>query len=263
MTKGTKQLTYLPDRYIDFIKFVEDHEITVFSLEQVYQWIQKDPIYVQEMLQNLVRKELLFRLERGKYARYGFKNDKVIGTFLASGSAIGYWSAMNLHGFTEQIPNVVFVQTTKFKRDTSVFNVPYKFIHILPEKLFGITTAGYGNETFPVTDKEKTLHDCFGHPEYTPGYDTVIRMFYHGNFHPETLLKYGERLGNFSTMKRLAYLSELFKLPDFEAVRQQIASKINNRYTLIDPTGPDEGEFVMKWKIRLNISNEDLISMVE
>lgn len=263
MTKGTKRLTYFPDRYIDFIKFIEDHEITVFSLEQVYQWIQKDPIYVHEMLQNLVRKELLFRLERGKYARYGFKNDKVIGTFLASGSAIGYWSAMNHHGFTEQIPNVVFVQTGKFKRDTRVFNVPYKFIHVMPEKMFGITTTGYGNETFPITDEEKTLLDCFDHPELTPGYDTVVRIFSHERFHPETLLKYGEHLGNFSIMKRLSYLSELFEMPDFEFFRQKVASKMNSRYTLIDPTGPDEGVFVGKWKIRLNLSNDSLISMVE
>lgn len=263
MTKGTKRLTYLPDRYIDFLKFIEDHEITVFSLEQAYQWIQKDQVEVQEMLQNLTRKELLYRLERGKYARYGFKNDKVIGTFLAAGSAIGYWSAMNHHGFTEQIPNVVFVQTGKFKRDTHVFNVPYKFIHILPDKMFGITTTGYGNETFPITDKEKTLLDCFDHPEYTPGYDTVVRMFLHERFHPETLLNYGERLDNFSVMKRLAYLSELFEIPDFESFRQQVASRINNRYTLIDPTGPDEGAFAAKWRIRLNLPNESLIRMVE
>jgi len=263
MARGTKIYKRLPDKYLDFIKLMDDQEVSFFTIAQASKWTQQSNVEIQEMLQNLTKKGMIVRLERGKYARYGFRNDNIIGTFIAENSAIGYWSAMNLHGMTEQIPNIVFVQTPKLKRPATLFNVRYKFVHIQSKRLFGVTQFGYGNETYPVTDKEKTVLDCFDLPVYTPGYDTLIRMFYHGDLNPEVLINYGERLGNLSVMKRLAFLSELFEMPYYSRFRESITRRMNNRYTILDPTGPDEGEFIKTWKIRLNLSRSQLMDIIQ
>ncbi|MBL7111909.1 MAG: hypothetical protein ISS19_08215 [Bacteroidales bacterium] len=263
MVKGTKIYQRIPDRYLDFLKLLEDQEISVFSLDQACRWTHRSNSEMQEMLQNLSRKGMIERLERRKYARYGFRNDKVIGTFIADNSVIGYWSALNLHGMTEQIPNVVFVQSPRLKRPATIFNVRYRFVHILPEKIFGITQFGYGNEAFPVTDKEKTLLDCFNMPVYTAGYDTLILAFYHGDLQPGKLLDYGKRLGNLSVLKRLAFLSEVFRMSGYRPFRDTVASMLNDRYTPLDPMGPFEGEFVSTWKIRLNISRSQLLELIQ
>lgn len=70
-------------------------------------------------------------------------------------SAVAYWSALNLHGLTEQIPNIVYLQSIHSKRDKEVFGVRYKFVKVKPKKICGITTLGYGNGEFRITDTEK------------------------------------------------------------------------------------------------------------
>lgn len=215
------------------------------------------------MLQNLTRKGLLNRLERGKYCRYGFRNDKVIGTFIAGTGAIAYWSALNLHGMTEQIPNVVFVQLPRYKKPQVIFNVRYKFIHVLEKKFFGTTSTGYGNESFQVTDKEKTILDCFEMPLYSGGYDTLIRTFAKSDLNPDKVLEYGLRIGNLAVLKRLAFLSELFSLSNYRKFRKEISTLLKDRYSPLDPMGPFEGEFIPSWKIRLNIPRDQLINLIQ
>ena len=38
--------------------------------------------------------------------------------------------------------------------------------------------------------------------------------------------------------------------------------EVNQKYNLFDPAGRDEGEFVNTWRIRLNISREDILNIV-
>ena len=52
--------------------------------------------------------------EKGEYTLHEF----IIGSLLVKSSAIAYRSALNYHGFTEQIPNTVLVQTTVRKKKT-------------------------------------------------------------------------------------------------------------------------------------------------
>lgn len=50
------------------------------------------------------------------------------------------------------------------KNDKTVFHVPYQFIKIKEEKYVGVENAGYGNHAYLVTDREKTIVDCFDLP---------------------------------------------------------------------------------------------------
>ena len=49
-------------------------------------------------------------------------------------------TAMNIHGLTEQIPNVVYFQTTHAKQNKTIFGVQYRFIRVKKEKLIGFKT---------------------------------------------------------------------------------------------------------------------------
>ena len=49
----------------------------------------------------------------------------------------------------------------------------------------------------------------------------------------------------------------------FSRFREQVLKILNQRYTLIDPMGLNKGEFVSKWRIRLNISRNDLLGMIK
>src|SRR5690606_37170715 len=100
---------------------------------------------LSEILENLVNKELLVRIEKGKFCKQGFRDEFVIGTFVTENSAVAYWSALNLHGLTEQFSNTVFIQATHKKYDKSILGTSYQFVKIAPDKKLGIQHNGYGN----------------------------------------------------------------------------------------------------------------------
>ncbi len=246
-----------------FIKFIDDYELDIFTFNELISHQHLNIQNLQATLESLVSRAYLNRIEKGKYCRHNFRDEYVIGNYLANDGVIAYWSALNIHGLTEQFPNIVFVQTTKLKRDKSVFGVSYKFIKVKPEKICGITMLGYGNDVFRITDTEKTLLDCFDLPQYSGGYEELIRAFYHAKVSSTRLFEYGMKMGNLSVLKRLAFLSELFEMNGFSRFRKQVLKTINQRYTLIDPMGLDRGEFVNKWRIRLNISRYELLDMIK
>jgi len=240
-----------------------DNELSLASLDRIIQLTGKTYPELKNSLRILVRDGQLSMIEKGLYVVRNFRDPYVIGTAMFKESAVAYWSALNLHGLTEQIPNIVYLQSIHSKRDKEVFGVRYKFVKIKPEKICGITTLGYGNEEFRITDTEKTLLDCFDLPQYSGGYEELIRAFYHAKISSTRLFEYGMQIGNLSVLKRLAFLSELFEMKGFSRFREQVLKILNQKYTLIDPMGLDRGEFVSKWRIRLNISRDDLLGMIK
>ena len=122
----TKTLT-VPQ--MDFLKRLDEDELLLFTTDSIKEYIP-DTENVNGMIENLVQKGFLMRLERGKYCRSTFRDENVIGTFIVPDSAVAYWSALHLHGLTEQFPNTIFVQTTRKKNPVSIFGTSYQFIKI-------------------------------------------------------------------------------------------------------------------------------------
>jgi predicted transcriptional regulator of viral defense system len=180
---------------------------------------------------------------------------------MAQNSAIAYWSALNLHGLTEQFSNNIFVQTNKIKRNKSVFGTSYQFVKVANHKLGGYQTHGYGNNRFRLTNIEKTITDCFDVPQYSGGYTELIRAFSEAEMKSELLIEYSQQIKNISATKRIGFLAELLERKELNSFITHAKTIVNEKYTLFDPFGLGEGEFVNEWKLRLNISQEDILSI--
>src|ERR1700744_3708075 len=159
MAKSTYISQNLTQIQIDFLLMLDDYELDIFSLAEIKEQVKDKVENVNEILENLVDKKILSRIERGKYCRSNFRDANVIGCHLVSDGVIAYWSALNKHGLTEQFPNSMFIQTAKLKSDKTVFGVYYKFIKIASYKRTGISQEGYGNHSYRMTDIEKTITD--------------------------------------------------------------------------------------------------------
>lgn len=244
------------------MNLITDNELSIFNIDTLESISGKQYIDLKPILKRLVVNEQLSRIERGVYCVRNFRNPYVIANYLLKNSVIAYWSALNLHQLTEQIPNTVYSQSVVQKKNTKAFNVRYKFVQIQPYKLAGISQMGYGNEMFKITDIEKTLLDCFDLPQHSGGYEELIRAFYQAKINGSKLFTYGKQMDNLSILKRIAYLSELFEMAQLANFRIEVLKLVNNRYTLLDPMGKDIGEFNIKWRIRVNISQENLLSII-
>ena len=203
----------------------------------------------------------IHRIEKGKYVKGNFRNEYTIGNFLSGDGAIAYWTALNLHGLTEQFPNTIFVQTTMQKKPVTVFGVSYKFIKVKSAKMTGIEKQGYGNNQFHITDKEKTIVDCFDLPEYSGGLEELTRAFANAALNVEKLMTYCEAVNNISAIKRMGYLVELFKKKNIEDFTAYACTKVNERYSLFDASGKNEGAHINRWKLRLNVSEKNILAI--
>lgn len=243
---------------LEFLKLLDEYEISIFRFEEIEKKLHAKFDNLNEILENLVNKEFLIRIERGKFIRFNFKEEYVIGTFVIPNSAVAYWSALNLHGLSEQFSNTIFIQSTESKNNKTILGTSYKFIKIAKKKKVGITYNGYGSYRYPLTDREKTLLDCFDLPLYAGGYEELIRALIKANSNAQKMISYAKAIENKSIIKRIGFIADFFKLNSLKKFVAFAKSQLNNKYDLMDPQGNPKGEFISDWKLRLNITKEQL-----
>jgi len=247
----------------DFVKYLEEEEILIFEIQNLKETLDLGNRALNEIVENLVVKGFLSRIERGKYCRANFRDENVIGTFLAKNSAVAYWSALNLHGLTEQFPNKIFIQTPQLKKTVEFAGTIYQFIKIQKNKRTGIIYNGYGNYKYPITDIEKTIVDCFDLPQYSGGFAELICAFYQAKLNVKNLINYCNAVDNIAVTKRLGFLAEFFEKKNLKIFIQFAHSKVNRSYNLFDPFGENTGEPNREWRLRINLSKENIWEIVQ
>jgi len=247
----------------DFLKYLEEEEIQIFKIQNLKSKFGLDNKIINNIVENLVVKGLLSRIERGIYCRANFRDENVIGTFLAKDSTVAYWSALNLHGLTEQFSNKIFIQTTQLKKEVEFAGTIYQFIKIQPNKRTGIIFNGYGNYKYPITDIEKTIVDCFDLPQYSGGFAELIRAFYNAKLNAQKLIDYCESINNVAVIKRLGFLAELFEKKDLSSFVKFARSKVNRSYNLFDIFEENTGDTNSDWRLRMNVSSETILGIVQ
>ncbi|GHT54561.1 hypothetical protein AGMMS49982_19430 [Bacteroidia bacterium] len=247
----------------NFVRYLEEEEISIFEIQNLKNTLDLGNRKINEIVENLVAKGFLSRIERGKYCRANFRDENVIGTFLAKESAVAYWSALNLHGLTEQFPNKIFIQTTQLKKEVEFAETSYQFIKIQTNKRAGIIFNGYGNYKYPITDIEKTIVDCFDLPQYSGGFAELIRAFNQAKLSAKKLSNYCNAVDNIAVIKRLGFLAELFEKKNLSSFVKFARSKVNRSYNLFDIFGESTGESNSDWYLRMNLSKENILGIVQ
>jgi len=246
-----------------FIELLDKWELDIFSIQSLKRDYGIELTEWKSTLRQLIKIGYLKIIEREKYCRHYFSDEHVIGNYLVPDGVVAYWSALNLHGLTEQFTNTVFVQTTKLKKEKWVFGVRYKFIKVLPRKMAGIKLQGFGNHQFRMTDKEKTIVDGFDLPKYSGGYEEIIKGFYNARLSSRKLVKYCKAINNISLVKRLAYLTELFDKPKMEYFIKYALSVRNEKYNLFEHNGEKKGKTNRRWRLVMNLSNAEIKNLAE
>jgi predicted transcriptional regulator of viral defense system len=56
---------------------------------------------------------------------------------------------------------------------------------------------------------------------------------------------------------------ELYKKTGMQGFIKYALNCVNEKYNMLDPSGRDEGTFNVRWKLRLNVPEEQVIAMSE
>lgn len=215
------------------------------------------------VLFRMEKEGLIERIEKGKYliiplgarkGRYTI-NEFIIGSQLVKPAVIAYWSALNYHGLTEQIPNTVFIQTTSRKKEQQleILGVRYRFVRVTGKKFFGYEKVWIEDVAVEITDPEKTVVDCLDKPQYCGGIAEAAKAL-QGDLDIEKLKKYAIEIGNSTVIKRLGLLC------DKMGIKIDInPGLLSGNYPLLDPSMHGNGMLNRKWKIRENVDEKYLV----
>lgn len=222
---------------------------------------------------DLEKKKWLDRLGRGRYLivplEAGEKglyteHEFLIASEVTSPYYIGFLSALNYHGVTEQSPMTVLVATTKRTRDRTIHGIPYHFVTLKKSKFFGFKEYAVENSTANISDPEKTLVDCLDHLEYSGGIEEIVKgLAGLESLSLRKLVDYAIRTGNGAVIKRLHYLLHLLNHKIPENLAEKLSEHYSRHYSLLDPTAPEKGKHSSRWMLRLNVSEKDLLGGIQ
>ena len=241
---------------------------STFNFKEAQEISNLSPGSLKVLLYRMEKEGWVERIEKGKYliiplgaekGRYTI-NEFVIGYGIVKNAAIAYWSALNYHGFTEQIPNTVFIQTTSRKKEPQIeiFGVRYRIVRITETKFFALQKIWIDDAEVWITDPEKTVADCLDKPQYCGGIVEVAKALQNEDeIDLDKVIEYAIRMENSAILKRLGSLCDRLAIP--VKIPQDYLAK---GYPLLDPSIHRKGKANRKWKIIENV-DEKIIGTLE
>ncbi len=232
----------------------------IFTLDDLKGLVDKP----KNLLDQLTRKKWILKIRRGVYAISPLEAGEngadsyalhsfVIGSLLTKPYYIGYWSALNYHGLTEQTPASVYIAVKKPKNSRTILDVRYVFVTIKPRKMFGTQEIEIEKRKIMISSVEKTIADCLDHPEHCNGTEEIAKSIYFSKdeINMDALVDCAKKIGNTAVIKRLGYLCETFGWNNYLQLLSDI--KLKSGYSMLDPTREKTGRIVERWKIKVNV----------
>jgi predicted transcriptional regulator of viral defense system len=134
--------------------------MSVFSINDATKILRKPREYTWLFLSRCIKQNKLGKAERGVYYLKERSNEYEIASGIVTPSYISLVSALAYYGLTTQIPNTVYVVSTKRHRAVKgAMGYDIVFKHIAKGMMFGYHKEASGN--ISVADPEKAIVDIY------------------------------------------------------------------------------------------------------
>jgi len=247
----------------------------IFRLKEVQKILRLDEVSSRNFVRKLVNRGVVTRLKPGLFILVPFelgKEAEYIGNpFVVAREIMGgkdyflsHATAMEIHGGITQPQLVVFITALKPRRSITSMGIEFRFIHNQKKYFFGISDHWVTKqEKVRVSDLERTIIDGLKQPEYCGGLTEVAKGLWmrHQDVNMNWLISYAIKIGVGAVIRRLGFLLELYKIGTSEDW-EILSLHLTEAYVRLDPLLPPEGKFLRKWRLQLNVSPEELLSVV-
>jgi predicted transcriptional regulator of viral defense system len=208
---------------------------------------------------------ILIPFELGKETEY-MGHPWLVAKALAGGEDyyLSHGTAMEAHQMITQPQLVVYVSTANFKRTRSIMGTEFRFVRCAKKHLFGIEEHWATKQAkVKVSDIDRTIIDGLKQPEYCGGVTEVAKGLWmqREKISPERLVEYALRLNIGAVIRRLGYLLDVYQLGT-DKTAAALTNRLTNTYVPLDPVLPGEGKHLHRWRLRLNVEPEELLSVV-
>lgn len=231
---------------------------------------------INNILSNLAKHKQVLRLRRGLYVAIETRSEQLnihsfaISSSLIQPSAISHWSALQHHGLTEQIPQIITATTpkkiitpsmrkkqligSKLKHAWEIFGIRYEYITVQENHFFGLEKIWLDEYSqVLITDRERTLLDAFIFSKMFGGMGAALGILENAllNIDTRKLVRYTIQYNKKSLSKRLGWALEYFGIPT-EHYGPLLKVPIHY-YCRLDPSVPSIGAYNKRWMIQNNL----------
>jgi predicted transcriptional regulator of viral defense system len=269
------QLKTLGPQLAFLVAELYERQKTIFSARDVESITGLSPNSARGLVNRLVGKGIATRLKSGLFilvpAELGHARDYlgdpyVVASEIVGGSEyfISHASAMDINQMVTQPQLVVYTTTTQSVRPLSILGTQFRFVRCKPEHFFG-AVAHWATKTrkVGVSDLERTVIDGLRQSEYCGGFSEVAKGFWmrQQDMNVKKLVEYALMVDIGAVYRRLGYLLELFETEEIGQL-ELLRKKLTATYALLDPMLPTEGKFIARWRLRLNVSPEEIKAII-
>lgn len=254
---------------------LHDRGSTLFSNADVQDIAGLSPKAARNFAAALVHRGVATRLKPGLFIlvpyELGRERDYLGNPFVVARELAGdpdyyvsHASAMEVHQMVTQPQLVVYVTSPRSVRPRMILGTEFRFVRCKPDHFFGVTERwATKTEKVRVSDLERTVIDGLKQSEYCGGFTEVAKGFWRrrDDIDPDRLVDYALRLGLGAVIRRLGFLLEAFEVNAPHA-SNRLRERLTVSYALLDPMMPDEGKYLARWRLRLNVEREELESVV-
>jgi predicted transcriptional regulator of viral defense system len=257
------RLLRLGSMELKLILTLEEEEKRIFRI------LKSSKDSVNSALYRLRMKGRIEEIERGKYllipSKAGYRGKWAEVPFIVASKIvepyyIGFASALNYWGMTEQVPSTVFVVTTKRKRNLEYGSVKFKFVTFSNKRFFGIVEGEIDDEKFKISSKEKTIADGLIYPKYCGGLDEVVKGIWESQDELDfvKVWDYSNEMKNESAKRRLLYILNVLGIKKTYRERPDVPPK---GLMWLDPNGPKKAlEYSKEYGLIINRTKDELLS---
>ena len=241
----------------------------IFTYEDAVKVYGSSNRRLRELLSTLVKRGWLQRIEKGKYLILPFEagrerewteHEFIIASYLIEPYYIGFRSALNYYGYTEQISRTVFIASTsrKLKSSLNISGVTYRFVYMSERKFFGDKPISVDGYQVNISEPEKTIVDCLDRLRYCGGIPEVAKALWYGRDELDfiKMAQYSRRNGNRAASQRLGYLIEILGF-DAEKAVDILLQSLSSRYAPLDTLSESKGRYIEKWKVIVNVPDDE------
>jgi predicted transcriptional regulator of viral defense system len=247
----------------------------VFSHAEVRDITGLNPKSARNLVAALVDRGVATRLKPGLFNlvpyELGFEreylgNPYVLARELAGGQKyyISHASAMDIHQMVTQPQLKIFVSVARPIRPRMVLGTEYYFVRCRPEHFFGIEKHwATKTDSVLVSDPERTIIDCLKLPQHCGGLSEAAKGLWikKQELDVDRLIGYAVKVDVGAVIRRLGFLLDIFQMASDSQI-SSLQQQVTKSYVLLDPVLPDEGRYLARWRLRLNMEPDELLALV-
>jgi len=263
----SKTITGLGPREAEFLSKGASENGGEFAIEYAAKFWGSGKM-ARKKLYDLQKRGWITRVERGKYfivpleagpSRQWSQDTYAVAAALVQPASIAYWSAIRHWNWTEQIPQIVYVQTTarKSRPRRIISGVQYDIVTVSSRQFYGNIKEWRNGKPVLVTAKEKTLVDCADDVGRAGGIEELGKAIKSGanEISWEKLDDFARRFPNGAVLKRLGFLFETL-VPNLTrqatVILESWQSDLTAGVVPLQPAGTVTGKITTRWRLKIN-----------